>query len=193
MAFTRKALEAMGIEAGKIDQIMELHVEVVDALKHERDTMKAAADKAAGIQEEYTKLKQQAAGDFENKYNQEHAAFEAYKQQIADEAVLTEKRGLYTEMLKKIGIDEARIPAVLKVTDFTAMELKDHALTKAADIEAAAKQEWAGFISTERRQGADVEHGGEGKTGREAFNAMTLSERMAFANAHPGEAAEYMK
>ena len=45
MAFTRKMLKALGIEEDKIDQIMDAHVEVVDALKADRDTYKADAEK----------------------------------------------------------------------------------------------------------------------------------------------------
>ena len=32
-----------------------------------------------------------------------------------------------------------------------------------------------------------------GKSGKDAFNAMTLAEKMLYANEHPSEAAEYLK
>ena len=46
MAFTRKFLSAMGIEADKVDEIINAHIEVVDGLKEERDNFKKNADKA---------------------------------------------------------------------------------------------------------------------------------------------------
>ena len=45
MAFTRKFLSALGIEADKVDQIIDAHTEVTDALKSERDKYKADAEK----------------------------------------------------------------------------------------------------------------------------------------------------
>ena len=43
MSLTRKALVAMGIEAEKIDQIMELHLNTVNEIKSERDELKSDA------------------------------------------------------------------------------------------------------------------------------------------------------
>lgn len=193
MAFTRKALEAMGIESAKIEQIMELHVEVVEALKAQAETYKADAEKLPGLTKEVEALKKQAAGDFESKYNAEHEAFEAYKKQISQEAALTEKKTLYTELLKGIGIDDARISAIVKVTDFAGISVKEHALEKADALKESAKTEWAAFISKPGTAGAGVDTPPAGNTGRDAFNAMSLSERMAYANAHPAEVAEYLK
>ena len=43
MALTRKLLSALGIEADKIEQIIDAHTETVEALKKERDEFKAKA------------------------------------------------------------------------------------------------------------------------------------------------------
>ena len=45
MALTRKFLTALGIEADKVDEIINAHAETVDALKAERDTYKDKAEK----------------------------------------------------------------------------------------------------------------------------------------------------
>ena len=50
MALTRKFLSALGIEADKIDEIINAHSETVDALKEERDNFKSNAEKYADIQ-----------------------------------------------------------------------------------------------------------------------------------------------
>ena len=42
-------LKAMGIEDEKVEQIIEEHVESVDALKAERDRYKAGAEEAEGL------------------------------------------------------------------------------------------------------------------------------------------------
>ncbi|MEE6208498.1 MAG: hypothetical protein VZR95_10630, partial [Alphaproteobacteria bacterium] len=44
MALTRKFLTALGIEADKIDEIINAHSETVEALKSEIDTYKGKAE-----------------------------------------------------------------------------------------------------------------------------------------------------
>lgn len=193
MAFTRKALEAMGLQSAQIEQIMDLHVEVTDGLKAERDAARKEAAQVADLTSQIEALKAQAAGDYENKYKAEHEAFEAYKQQITKEAALTEKRKLYSDMLKRIGIAEERIGAIVKVTDLESIKVKDGALLASDELEAAAKNEWAAFIQAAGTQGAHVDTPPSGNSARDAFNAMTLSQKMAYANEHPAEAAEFMK
>ena len=57
MALTRKFLSALGIEADKVDEIISAHTETVEALKNERDTFKADAEKLTGVQKELDDLK----------------------------------------------------------------------------------------------------------------------------------------
>ena len=67
MALTRKMLKAMSIEDEKIDQIVDAHTESIDALKEERDTYKADAEKLAAVQKELDNLKKDG-GDWKTKY-----------------------------------------------------------------------------------------------------------------------------
>ena len=69
MALTRKMLKAMGIEDEKVEQIIEEHVESVDALKAERDRYKAGAEEAEGLrrQLEEAKAAGEGAGEAERK------------------------------------------------------------------------------------------------------------------------------
>jgi hypothetical protein len=80
MALTRKYLSTLGIEADKVDQIIEAHSETVEALKKERDGYKESAEKLADVQKELDGLK--AGGDFKKKYEDEHTAFENFKKDV---------------------------------------------------------------------------------------------------------------
>lgn len=62
-------LKAMGIEDEKVEQIIEEHVESVDALKAERDRYKAGAEEAEGLrrQLEEAKAAGEGAGEAERK------------------------------------------------------------------------------------------------------------------------------
>lgn len=92
MAFTRKMLKALGIEEDKIEQIMDAHTEVTNALIAERDEAKATAEKLPKVQEELDKVKNdlKAAGkeenDYKSKYEAEKEAHEKLKGEITAKA-----------------------------------------------------------------------------------------------------------
>ncbi len=83
MALTRRMLKALGIEEDKIDEIIEAHSESVEALKQQRDTYKADAEKLTSVQAELDSLKN--GDDYKAKYEKEHQDFEDYKQEIASQ------------------------------------------------------------------------------------------------------------
>ena len=60
MALTRKFLSALGIEAEKIDEIIDAHTDTVNALKEERDKYKASHEALQGVQKELDDLKKAA-------------------------------------------------------------------------------------------------------------------------------------
>lgn len=80
MAVTRKFLKGMGLTDEQVDTIIEAHAETVDGLKEK--LAKAEADVATleAVTKERDELK--AGGDFKEKYEAEHKAFDEYKKSI---------------------------------------------------------------------------------------------------------------
>lgn len=158
MALTRKMLKAMGIEEDKIEQIITEHVDITDALKKERDGYKAEADKVPDLESQLETLKQNAGDDsYKDKYEAEHKAFEDYKKGIEKDKENAKKADAYKALLKKAGVSEGSIEAVVKVTAMDDIELDDKGEIKNADkLEESIKTEWAGFILKEDKKGADV-------------------------------------
>ena len=157
MALTRRMLKAMGIEDEKIDQIIDAHTETVDALKDERDTYKAGAEKLPGVQKELDDLKKDG-GDWQKKYEKEHTDFEAYKnEQTAKEAKAT-KEAAFRTLLKEAGIPEKRLDVIMKVTNLDEIELeKDGKIKDANKHTETVKSEYADFIVTQTDRGAGVD------------------------------------
>jgi len=174
MALTRKFLVAMGIEAEKIDEIINSHAETVEALKAERDeakrnadTYKADADKLAGVQKELDALKAEMAdgnNPFEAKYNDTKAELDALKKEYdeykagvdAKEQAVAKERA-YGALLEEAGISKKRIDSVMRVTDLNSIQLdKDGALKDKDNLLKSVKEEWSDFIVTESQQGADT-------------------------------------
>ena len=171
MALTRKMLKAMGIEEEKIDEIIEAHRDVTDALKEERDKYKVDAEALADIQKQYDDLKKEVESKeddpYKEKYEKEHKAFEDYKKAQDAEALQRKKKSAYKEILKEAGIQDKRIDAVLKVSGevINKIELDDDGKVKGADeLTKAAAKEWPEFIAKEETRGTDTQSH-EGATG----------------------------
>jgi hypothetical protein len=197
MALTRKFLSALGIEADKVDEIITAHSETVDALKEERDKYKVDAEKLVEVQKELKELKENGTDDgaWEQKFNKEHEDFENFKKEIANNEAIRNKKEAYKKLLISNKIDEQRIDAIIKVTDFNDMKMQDGKFENEDKLVENIKSEWAGFIKSEGQTGAGVDNHPDtpNTMTKDAFEQMSLSDRMNYANEHPAEVSEFLK
>ena len=161
MGFTRKFLSAMGIEADKVDEIINAHIEVVDGLKEERDNFKKDAEKLADVEKELNKAKEKIAKNGEGEtvakedYDKLKKEYDDYKADITAKNTRTEKENAFRELLKSVGVSEKRFNAIIKVSDIDGLELdKDGKIKDAEKHTENVKSEWADFIETTTTQGA---------------------------------------
>lgn len=174
MALTRKFLAALGIEAEKVDEIIEAHTETVNALKKERDDYKADvekykpdAEKLSEVQKELDQLKEEHEGNpYKEKYEKEHKDFEDYKTEIAQKEAKQKKESAFRAMLKEVGVSEKRFDAIVKVSDIESIELESDGKIKNSDkMKESIKSEWADFITTEGQKGANSQNPPDGNGG----------------------------
>lgn len=156
MALTRKMLKAMGIEDEKIDQIIEEHTESTDALKQQRDEYKAKYEAKATASTEPKPKDPEPGDEYKAKYDAEKKAFEDYKANIAAEKAEADKRAKYRELIVKAGVDSKRVDSVLKVSDLSEIKVKDGAIEGADDLVKSIKEDWADFIPTTQKVGANA-------------------------------------
>ena len=163
MAFTRRFLSALGIEAEKIDEIINAHIEVVDGLKEERDNFKKDAEKLADVEKELTKAKEKLAKNGEGEtvskedYDKLKQEYDDYKADITAKNTRTEKENAFRELLKSVGVSEKRFNAIIKVSDIDSLELdKDGKIKDAEKHTENVKSEWADFIETTTTKGANT-------------------------------------
>ena len=161
MAFTRKFLSAMGIEAEKVDEIINAHIEVVDGLKEERDNFKKDADKLADVEKKLAKAEDKLAKNGEGEtvakedYDKLKREYDDYKADITAKNTRTEKENAFRELLKSVGVSEKRFNAIIKVSDIDGLELdKDGKIKDAEKHTENVKSEWADFIETTTTKGA---------------------------------------
>ena len=189
MALSRKFLSALGIEADKIDEIITAHSDTVDALKEQRDSFEAEAkrykedaDKLADVQKELDELKKDSSKDDYAKLKKE---YEDYKVKVEEEKERARKETAYREILKDAGIAEKNMAKVLKYTDFGEIELGDDGkIVDAKKCIKAVKEEWPELIVTESTEGAKTSTP-PNNTGGNAFEKMSLAEKMVYANENP--------
>ena len=163
MAFTRKFLSAMGIEADKVDEIINAHIEVVDGLKEERDNFKKDAEKLADVEKKLAKAEEKLAKNGEGEtvakedYDKLKKEYDDYKADITAKNTRTEKENAFRELLKSVGVGEKRLNAIIKVSDIDGLELdKDGKIKDAEKHTETVKSEWADFIETTTTKGANT-------------------------------------
>ena len=153
MALTRKLLKSFGLEEGIIDSIIDAHTETVDALKQQRDTAQAEADKVAAITKERDDAldKLSKAGDAAKI----QADFDAYKQQIADEKAAAQTDADVLSLLKEAGIQRESFQQ-LASKSFDRSKIKrneDGSISNRQELLDGIKTDFADCIATQQQQG----------------------------------------
>lgn len=160
MALTRKFLSALGIEADKVDEIINAHAETVDALKEQRDSYKADAEKVPALTKELEELKAEIkddnSGELQKKYDDLKAEYDKYKDEVKAKETQESKSKAYKAILKEANVSEKRIDAILKITDLSTIELdKDGNIKNHDDVIKSVQDEYSEFIQTTGTKGAN--------------------------------------
>lgn len=196
MALSRKFLKALGIEEDKADEIIKAHTETVDALKEQAEGNKTDAAELEKLKEQVKGLKADLAeadkSDWEKKYNDLKTEYDTYKTEVENKATHSAKEAAYKQLLIDAGISEKRIATILKVSDIDGVELDKDGNIKSADkLTDSIKEEWADFIVTEHKEGAETSKppASEGKGGtmtkEDIMNIKDTADRQAAMREHP--------
>lgn len=158
---SRKFLESIGIDNDKADLIIERHSEVLTEIKEEKDKYKADAEQLPAVLKQLDEYKEAEKNREKDPYKVKYEALkeelEEYKNGVEAEKTAAKKEAAYIKLLKDAGVSEKRISAILKVTDLDAVALDDEGNAKDADkLTEAIKTEWADFIQTTKKEGANV-------------------------------------
>jgi hypothetical protein len=156
MAFTRKFLSALGIDADKVDEIIAAHTEVTDALKEERDKYKADAERLPDIEKRLAEAEKKVEGNdpYKEKYEALQKEYDDYKAEVTNKETTAKKESAFRGILKEIGIPEKRVDSVIKVSDINGIELTENGIKDAETLKAKLKEEWSDFIATKSTEGA---------------------------------------
>lgn len=184
------------------NQIVALHLGVVDPLKDDITRYKADAEKLESVQKELDGLKSKGDDGYKAKYESEHQAFEDYKTSVAAEKTTAAKEKALETALKKVGIADKRLQSVARLCKgdglLDKLELDDKGAIKDSDkLEASLKESYSDYIVTTSTQGANTanppaNNGGSGITA-EAFKKMGYADRLKLKKESPEQYSELTK
>lgn len=174
MAFSRgeirKILSAAGVAEEAIEEastkLVKLHMDVVDPLKAENDSIgtkdKAIEKLRSQLEKAETELETYKSEDYKTKYETEKASgeklkkeYEDYKTEQGRKAARTAKESAFKDILKDANIPEKHYAKIIKYSDIDSLELDDKGkITTAKDVLKAVKDEWSDHIETTTEEGA---------------------------------------
>lgn len=164
MSITRSWLKGIGIEAEKVEAIIEAHTEVTTRMQAEIDELKPFkedAKKLPKVQKELNEATEKIAKYEENekKYKDEHQAFEDFKKEVETKEANAKLKDAYKALLRANNVDEKRYDAILKVTNFADLKLDDKGkFENEKDLNEAIKADWKDFIVKTESKGQEVEN-----------------------------------
>lgn len=205
MALSRKQLAALGIEADKIDQIIEAHTETVSGLKDTisqlRDDLKTAqADQATlkDVQQKYDNLMAQVDADKKANEGKDYDAlkkeYDDYKADVTAKAEKAAKEKALRDLLKDMNVSEKGTGMIIKWQGVNGVQLDESGkLTNGAELRKSIKEDWADFIPAVEKKGADTktppgsdQGGNGGKTKDEIMAIKDAGERQKAIAENPG-------
>lgn len=199
MALTRKLLKGLALNDETIDTIIEAHAETVDALKQRIADYEAKSGETESITKERDdwKKKYEALEKTSGDASKIKAEFDDYKKQVETKEANAKKTAALETVLKEIGItSESARKLFMRNYDLTGINLDESgAIANRVDIETTIKTEYGDLISTQQNKGADPTNppGGSRTTDKDAFEKMSLGEKMKFANENPEKYREFTK
>lgn len=197
MALSRRMLSAMGLEADKIEQIIEAHTETVTGLKQQnadlsdqlakaKETGSADSDKLKEVQEKYDALVKQVEADNKAREGKDYDAlkqeFDTYKAEVQEKAVKSAKEKAFRDLLSDMKVSDKGTSMILKYMGVSGIELDEEGKLKdAAALRKTVKDDWSDYIPKVEAKGAETQNpptdgkGGAGKMTME--DIMKISDR----------------
>lgn len=193
MALSRKLLSAMGIEADKVEQIIEANADSVNGLQEEIANLKKQLKDAQGdsgklkdVQKELDDLKAQVAEDAKAREGKDYDAlkkeYDDYKAEVQEKAVKSAKEKAFRGLLSDMKVSEKGTNMILKYMGVSGVELDEEGKLKdATALRKAVKEDWGDYIPTVETKGADTKtppaNGGAKPTKEEIMNIKDTTAR----------------
>ena len=177
--FTRADLRRILGDAHSEDlenQLIALHLGVVDPLKDQIATYKNDSERLSSVQKELDDLKAAGDGGYKKRYEDEHAAFEAYKGDIVAKETRTAKEKAVRSYYESKGIKGANLEIAMKgsSSEIDGIDLDGSTIKDAAALDSLIGGTFAGLVSSAPsfNWSAPVGEGSKPNNANAAMNAL---------------------
>lgn len=159
--FTRKEIRAIIGEDCTDEmenQIMALHLGVVDPMKDDIAKYKADAEKLDDVQKELDGLKANSGDDWKSKYEKEHNDFESYKKGVTAKETKAAKEKAVKAYFEGKNITGANLEIAMRgaSAEIAGVELDGDKIKDTAALDALVGGTFAGLVVTKTVQGAQT-------------------------------------
>lgn len=157
MALTAKMLKGLGLTDEQREAILEEHASTVNAIKEERDRLKADAEKLPGVQKELDDLKAAGDGGYKEKYEKEHSAFEAFKSDITAKQTKAAKEKAVRAYFESKNITGANLDLAMRGCgeEMAALEMDGDKIKDTKSLDALIGGTYKSLVSTTQIKGAN--------------------------------------
>ena len=145
MAFTRKWLEALGVDAGKIDTIIEEHTAVTSRLQSELETAKGSAATLASVQKELDDLKKE---DYKTKYESEKSELDQLKASIASEKSKSAKEAALKAYFEGKNIKDGNLKIAMRGVSLDNIELDGENIKDTTALDELVAGDFKSLVTT---------------------------------------------
>ena len=158
MSLTRKMLKAMGIEEEKIEQIIEAHMESVNALKEARDELKDKVDEIPALEEKIKELAGKNAEDWKKKYEELSDEFNGYKSEIEKKENDSAKEKAVRDYFEKKNITGKNLEIAMRGSkaEIEKIEIKNGKIKDASSLDELISGDFSALVSTTTTTGANT-------------------------------------
>ena len=140
------------------NNLVALHLGVVDPLKDDVAKYKAEAEKLPGVQKELDDLKAKSGDSWKSKYEKEHSDFEAYKKGITEKESKAAKEKAVKAYFEGKNITGANLDIAMRgaSAEIAGVELDGDKIKDTAALDALVGGTYAGLVVTKSVQGAQT-------------------------------------
>lgn len=196
MAMTRKALKAMGLTDEQTDSVLEMHTEVTEELKTQRDGYKADAEKLAASEKELEVLKNDG---YKQKYEDKCKEYDKLVAEAAAEKTRAAKEKAVRAYFEGKNIVGANLDLAMRAcgAEVAALEMDGDKIKDTAALDALIAGAYKNLVSTQRVKGSNPatppkSNGEPGLTKADVLK-MSYAERAELYEKNPEQFGEIMK
>lgn len=198
MAFSRKFIKKLGIDDETSDILVEEHTTAMKEIAKERDELREQVDtmknKLATAEQRVTELTAQAGDAKDGSGNSYKALYEAKLAEEAANAAKAAKESAFRAWLTENGAQRPEfVDTLCKLADYSKVEVEG-GKAKTCDYLDGFKLSYAwafGKVEDKGLPGFNPPGGAGGAMTKEAYQKMTLEQRMQYEHTHPGTYAKF--